>query len=71
MQIEPSKPSFVVGNHNEKMNALTVYALRLHARMSQELILCIAPHMGGECPHIFFPVNIPHDKLIRNTIQTY
>jgi len=59
MQIEPSKPSFVVGNHNEKMNALTVYALRLHARMSQELILCIAPHMGGGMSTYFFPSQHP------------
>eukprot|EP00957_Ditylum_brightwellii_P018494 1390523-Ditylum_brightwellii.AAC.1 len=44
VQIKPSKLSIVVRQNHIETNALSVYALRSHTRISQELLLCVAPH---------------------------
>eukprot|EP00957_Ditylum_brightwellii_P034112 2585605-Ditylum_brightwellii.AAC.1 len=40
------KPSIVIGQNHVESNALFMYALRYHARISQVLILYVVPHVG-------------------------
>eukprot|EP00957_Ditylum_brightwellii_P099608 7587398-Ditylum_brightwellii.AAC.1 len=46
VQIKPTKPLIVAGQKHVKRNALFVYTLKYHAKISQDLMLCIAPHIG-------------------------
>eukprot|EP00957_Ditylum_brightwellii_P097187 7401330-Ditylum_brightwellii.AAC.2 len=52
------------------MNALSVYALQSHARISQDLMICVAPHLGHS-GFKFVPANLPFDKSICDGKQHY
>eukprot|EP00957_Ditylum_brightwellii_P126396 9635635-Ditylum_brightwellii.AAC.1 len=44
VQIKPSKPSIIVRQNHVKTNTLFMYVLRSHARISQDLMICVAQH---------------------------
>eukprot|EP00957_Ditylum_brightwellii_P199889 15237911-Ditylum_brightwellii.AAC.2 len=46
VQIKPSKPLIIVGHNHFKTNALSINALRSHSKISQDLMLCVALHVG-------------------------
>eukprot|EP00957_Ditylum_brightwellii_P130615 9964283-Ditylum_brightwellii.AAC.1 len=44
VQIKLSKPLIIAGQNHVETNALSMYVLRSHARISQDLMLCVVPH---------------------------
>eukprot|EP00957_Ditylum_brightwellii_P065201 4945255-Ditylum_brightwellii.AAC.1 len=46
VQMKPSKPLIIVRQNHVKTNVLSVYALRSHVRISQDLMLCVTLHVG-------------------------
>eukprot|EP00957_Ditylum_brightwellii_P210580 15365133-Ditylum_brightwellii.AAC.1 len=70
VQIKPSKPLIVAGRNHVETNALSVYVLRSHARILQDLMLCVALHVG-QSGFKFIPANLPYDKSICDGKQRY
>eukprot|EP00957_Ditylum_brightwellii_P109365 8342921-Ditylum_brightwellii.AAC.1 len=70
VQIKPSKPSIVVRRNHAKTNTLSVYALRSHARILQDFMLCVTPHIRHS-EFKFIPANLPYDKSIHDGKQHY
>eukprot|EP00957_Ditylum_brightwellii_P182926 13934115-Ditylum_brightwellii.AAC.1 len=70
VQINPSKPSMVVGQVHVKTRTLSVYMLRFNVRITQELMLCVAPHVGHSSFKLV-PASLTHDKSICNGKQHY
>eukprot|EP00957_Ditylum_brightwellii_P114778 8752539-Ditylum_brightwellii.AAC.1 len=70
VQIKLPKPLIAVKQNHVETNALLVYALRSHARILQDLMLCIAPHVGHS-GFKFVPANLPYDKSIHDGKQHY
>eukprot|EP00957_Ditylum_brightwellii_P192108 14623975-Ditylum_brightwellii.AAC.1 len=58
VQIKPSKPLIVIRQPHVETNALLVYVLRSHARISQDLMLCGTPYVGHS-GFKFVPANLP------------
>eukprot|EP00957_Ditylum_brightwellii_P057952 4393766-Ditylum_brightwellii.AAC.1 len=70
VQIKLSKPLIVAGRNHAKTNAISVYTLRSHARILQDLMLHIVPHVGHS-GFKFVPANLPYDKSIHDGKQHY
>eukprot|EP00957_Ditylum_brightwellii_P094124 7166289-Ditylum_brightwellii.AAC.1 len=70
VQIKPSNPLIVVGQNHVETNSLSVYVLRSHARISQDLMLCVAPHVRHS-GFKFVPAKLPYDKSINDEKQHY
>eukprot|EP00957_Ditylum_brightwellii_P145427 11074276-Ditylum_brightwellii.AAC.1 len=70
VQVKPSKPSIVARRNHVKTNALSMYALRSHARILQDLMLFVVLHVGHS-GFKFVPTNLPHDKSIHDGKQHY
>eukprot|EP00957_Ditylum_brightwellii_P024792 1873676-Ditylum_brightwellii.AAC.1 len=70
MKIKWSKPLTIIRQNHVKTNILSVYALRSHARILQDLMLHGALHVG----HSAFKsvlANLPYDKSICDGKQHY
>eukprot|EP00957_Ditylum_brightwellii_P071294 5419443-Ditylum_brightwellii.AAC.1 len=70
VKIKLSKPSIIIGQNHIKTNALLVYALRSHVRISQDLMFCVVPHVGHS-RFKFVPANLPYNKSIHGGKQNY
>eukprot|EP00957_Ditylum_brightwellii_P062210 4721101-Ditylum_brightwellii.AAC.1 len=69
-QLKHTKPSIIIGPNHVETSALAVYTLQLHAHISLELMLCVAPHVKHH-GFKFLPANLPYDKSIRGRRQNY
>jgi hypothetical protein len=63
VQLKPAKPNITIGNETITTEALAVYSLWLHLRISQDLILCLAQHKNDHS-FKFVLTNLPYDKSI-------
>eukprot|EP00957_Ditylum_brightwellii_P135926 10367370-Ditylum_brightwellii.AAC.1 len=63
VHLKPAKPNITIGNETVTTEALAVYSLLLHLRISQDLILRLAPHKNN---HGFksVPANLLYDNSI-------
>eukprot|EP00957_Ditylum_brightwellii_P005526 423245-Ditylum_brightwellii.AAC.1 len=70
VQLKPAKPSIIIGPNHVETSVLAVYVLQSHMYISQELMLCITPHVGNH-GFKFLPANLPYGKSIRDGKQNY
>eukprot|EP00957_Ditylum_brightwellii_P092391 7034862-Ditylum_brightwellii.AAC.1 len=61
VQIKLSMLSIIAGQTHVETNTLLVYMLRSHARIQQDLMLCVAPHVGHS-GFKFVPANVSYNK---------
>eukprot|EP00957_Ditylum_brightwellii_P068265 5182805-Ditylum_brightwellii.AAC.1 len=63
VQLKLNTPLITIGNTKKETTALAVYALQLHAHISQDLMMWVAPHVDYSGFN-FLPASLPYDKLI-------
>eukprot|EP00957_Ditylum_brightwellii_P201743 15327042-Ditylum_brightwellii.AAC.1 len=70
VQIKPSKSLIVARRNHVKTSAISVYVLQSHTRILQDLMLCVALHVGHSGSK-FIPANLPYEKSICDEKQHY
>eukprot|EP00957_Ditylum_brightwellii_P018217 1372639-Ditylum_brightwellii.AAC.1 len=46
IQLKPTMPSITIGNTKTETTMLAVYTLQLHARIAQDLMMWVVPHVN-------------------------
>eukprot|EP00957_Ditylum_brightwellii_P024135 1819844-Ditylum_brightwellii.AAC.1 len=70
VQIKPSKPSIIARQNHAETNTISVYVLRSHARISQDLMFCVVLDIGHS-GFKFILAHLPYDKSIHDGKQHY
>eukprot|EP00957_Ditylum_brightwellii_P096739 7367614-Ditylum_brightwellii.AAC.1 len=65
VQLKRGKPSITLSNSDIESKVLTVYALPSHARILQDFMIKVTPHVE-HYGFTFIPANLPYNKSVYN-----